>query len=284
MADDVSRSSVQYWLENAAQGYLLGREYGHLAGQSEPAWLLASPPLRARAIRVTAQLVAAERCSLAVSSGLVRIAPDEDARRFLATQVIDEARHVEVFTQRLLDLGVDRMHVDESVAAETSPSLASFLDALLEALDRRDFFASIVGHNVLLEGATVAIFELVHAAQVERNPKFAHTLAGGLSDERRHARFGESHVTTHLRREPALRGRAERVQRDLTHWLLAAFADVVREAPVDVPVRVQRGSRRKAAVRPSPVPDDALLAIRLEEEIRMRLARIGLRYLEPLRS
>ena len=58
------------------------------------------------AIRTTVQLVVGERCALAASSGLINAAPDEASKRFLATQTLDEARHVEIFTHRLYDLGV----------------------------------------------------------------------------------------------------------------------------------------------------------------------------------
>jgi hypothetical protein len=62
--------------------------------------------MREQAISLTVQPVAGERCALAASAGLIGCAPDEPSKRFLATQTLDEARHVEIFSQRLFDLGV----------------------------------------------------------------------------------------------------------------------------------------------------------------------------------
>jgi hypothetical protein len=45
--------------------------------------------------------LAGERIAFECSAALCAYAPDDNARMFLATQVIDEARHVEVFTHRL---------------------------------------------------------------------------------------------------------------------------------------------------------------------------------------
>ncbi|MGH7290280.1 MAG: ferritin-like domain-containing protein, partial [Myxococcota bacterium] len=106
MSDFLSAYSIQSWLESCPQAYLEGTEYGHAPGEAEPAAILENPLLRADAVRGTVQLVVGERCALAASSGLINAAPDEASKRFLATQTLDEARHVEIFTQRLFDLGV----------------------------------------------------------------------------------------------------------------------------------------------------------------------------------
>ena len=280
MADDLGRFSVQHWLENAAQGYLLGREHGHLAGEREPTWLLANEPLRKRAIFVTAQLVSAERCSLATSAGLVGLAPDDGLRRFLATQVIDEARHVEIFSQRLIDLGVPAPGLDAVVADVTSPNLARFAEALHAIVEERDFVPALVGHNVLLEGVMLSVCGLLHGAQLEQNPKFANTLAGTVLDERRHAACGETAVTARLRGAPELRARAERLQRDLTHWILAAFSDIAREAPLG-PVA---GAGPRGSVGTGRAEIEAFLSQGVEEDLSMRLTRIGLSYRAPVRS
>ena len=106
MSDFLTAYSIQNWLESCPQGYLENTEFGHAPGEGEPALLLENEVLRADAIRTTVQLVVGERCALAASSGLINAAPDEGSKRFLATQTLDEARHVEIFTKRLHDLGV----------------------------------------------------------------------------------------------------------------------------------------------------------------------------------
>ena len=122
MADFLSAYSIQNWLESCPQGYLEGTEYGHAAGREGARRCCSrTTVLREEAIRTTVQLVVGERCALAASSGLINAAPDEASKRFLATQTLDEARHVEIFTQRLYDLGVkkERARGDDQAATPT---------------------------------------------------------------------------------------------------------------------------------------------------------------------
>ncbi len=76
MADFLSGYSIQRWLESCPQGYLQRTEYGHAPGEKEPELVMEDPWLRERAISLTVQLVAGERCALAASSGLINCAPD----------------------------------------------------------------------------------------------------------------------------------------------------------------------------------------------------------------
>lgn len=292
MADFLSGFSVQHWLESAPQGYLLGTESGHHAGEQEPRWLLDDPTLRERAIASTVQLVVGERCARAVSAGLVNAAPDEATSRYFATQALDEARHAEVFEQRLLDLAVAQGAVEDVIRDAANPNLLRLTEALLERVDRRDYVAALVGQNLILDGMALHVFELIHARHEGPNPKFAHTLAGTIADERRHVGLGEALIAGVLRRDPARRSDVERLQRDLSYWVLASLADQFASEP---PSRASRGRRRSFdAKRPhwrghdldSLEPDELekLLAHTVLEEFKMRLARIGLTYQTPVRS
>jgi hypothetical protein len=69
---------------------------------------------------LTVQLVAGERCALAASAGPIGCAPDEPSKRFLATQTLDEARHVEIFSQRLYDLGVKKEELEDAARVGVS--------------------------------------------------------------------------------------------------------------------------------------------------------------------
>ena len=115
MADFLNSYSIQRWLELCPQGYLEDTVYGHGGSEKEPDALLDDDDLRAEAIRSTVQLVVGERAALAASSGLINSAPDFASKRFLATQTLDEARHVEIFTQRLYDLGVKKGDLEIAV-------------------------------------------------------------------------------------------------------------------------------------------------------------------------
>ena len=92
---------------------------GTCRARASPRSCSSNPVLREDAIRTTVQLVVGERCALAASSGLINAAPDEASKRFLATQTLDEARHVEIFTQRLYDLGVRKSELEDDDQAST---------------------------------------------------------------------------------------------------------------------------------------------------------------------
>jgi hypothetical protein len=229
MSDFLSAYSIQSWLESCPQGYLEHTEYGHAAGEREPALLLDNPVLHDESVRTTVQLVLGERCALAASSGLINAAPDEASKRFLATQTLDEARHVEIFTQRLYDLGVRKGDLESTLDAYANPHLVKFAGVLLEAVDRKDFVAGVVGQNIVLEGMAFSVFEMMHALESDLNPKFAsHTLSGTIADERRHVGFGENRIGGLIAQHPERKADIERMQKEMSYYMLATFADAFR--------------------------------------------------------
>ena len=134
----------------------------------EPELIVADPSLREEAIRTTVQLVVGERCALAASSGLINAAPDEASKRYLATQTLDEARHVEIFTQRLYDLGVKKSELEDVIQAHAIAEPGEVRrDVLLEKVDKKDFVAGVVGQNIVLEGLAFTVFEM-HARRQRR--------------------------------------------------------------------------------------------------------------------
>jgi hypothetical protein len=291
MADFLSAYSIQYWLESAAQGYLMDTEFGHRPGEREPEGLLADDALREQAIRTTVQLVVGERCALSASSGLINAAPDEGSKRFLATQTLDEARHVEVFSQRLLDLGVPKTELESTLAAHANPNLVRFAELLLEKVDKKDFVAGVVGQNIVLEGMAFHVFEMLHAASAPLNPKFGHTLSGTIADERRHVGFGENRIGSLIQQHPERKSDIERMQREMSYYMLATFADAFRDAPD--PAKVER-MRAQAGAKASewqgvaidalePKEMEALLADTVLKEFKLRLGRIGIEYQTPAR-
>ena len=163
MADFLSAYSIQSWLESCPQGYLEGTQYGHQPDEHELALLLENQILHEDAIRTTVQLVVGERCALAASSGLINTAPDEASKRFLATQTLDEARHVEIFTHRLYDLGVRKGELEDVIGRYANPNLVKFAEILLEKVDKKDFIAGVVGQNIVLEGMAFSVFEMMYA-------------------------------------------------------------------------------------------------------------------------
>jgi rubrerythrin len=284
--------SIQYWLESCPQAYLEDTEYGHAPGEIEPEIILGDPVLRDQALRTTVQLVVGERCALSASSGLINAAPDDASKRFLATQTLDEARHVEVFTQRLYDLGVKKSELEDVVGQLANPNLVKFAEILLEKVDKKDFVAGVVGQNIILEGMAFTVFEMMEATNRAENPKFAHTLSGTIADERRHVGFGENRIGSLIREHPERKPEIEKMQRDMSYFMLATFADQLRSQSFSEELQHARElseDRQPTRWHGADLQDldpkemEGLLADTVLKEFQVRLGRIGVDYQTPAR-
>jgi 1,2-phenylacetyl-CoA epoxidase catalytic subunit len=291
MGDFLSAYSIQNWLESCPQGYLMDTEYGHAPGEREPELLFESQALLDQAIRSTVQLVVGERCALAASSGLINAAPDHPSKRFLATQTLDEARHVEIFTRRLLDLGVKKSELESTIENLANPHLVAFAEVLLEKVDSGDFIAGVVGQNIVLEGMAFTVFEMMQTANTSLNPKFAHTLAGTIADERRHVGFGENRIGSLIREHPEKKAEVEKMQKEMSYHMLATFS-LAFSQNTDAYAEEQRlatsgddatssdwhGTNLATA---TPEEMEAVLAGTVLKEFKVRLGRIGIEYQTP---
>ena len=285
MAQFLAQYSIQRWMEMCPQGYLEDTVYGHEPSEHEPEQLLEDDDEREAAIRTTVGLVVGERCALAASSGLINAAPDYPSKRFLATQTLDEARHVEVFTQRLFDLGVKPDDLESTIDRYANPNLVKFAEVLLEKVSNGDFIAGVVGQNIVLEGLAFSVFEMLEAGSREFNPKFAHTLSGTIADERRHVGLGENRIGSLIQQHPEKKAEIERMQQEMTYYMLAVFADSFRgpqNTPKSAPEPTARaewhGTNLSTA---SPEEMEEVLATTVLGEFKTRLARVGLEYQTP---
>ncbi len=212
--------SFSFWFE-AVEGYLEGRPYG-----ADPE--LADEPLdgddRDRLITTLCNYCVGEVTALEASSGLVRLAPNHHSRIFLATQVADEARHVEVFLRRLDDLGV--LDGEAEVRARANPRLEEFRRRVLEMVDRGDWEAAVFAQNVLLESMEDTVFRF-HASIAD--PVTRQVLEGVIADERRHLGFGENDLGRRLARDPAGRERLATIRAELDPLVLGSFDGVYRD-------------------------------------------------------
>lgn len=283
MADFLSQYSIQRWIEMCPQGYLENTVYGRGPDEHEPEAILGDTEQREAAISSTVQLVVGERCALAASSGLINAAPDYPSKRFLATQTLDEARHVEVFTQRLLDLGVKKDELEDTVQDHANPNLVKFAEVLLEKVAKGDFLAGVVGQNIVLEGMAFTVFELLETANRELNPKFAHTLSGTIADERRHVGFGENRIGSLVREHPEKKPEIEQMQQEMTYYMLATFADAFsgpQVEPTEMPMDEADFHGTNLATA-TPEEMEAVLSSTVLDEFKTRLDRIGLEYQSP---
>jgi hypothetical protein len=138
----------------------------------ERAWLRRE--LQANSI---SQFMHGEQGALIATAKIVATVPDMNAKFYAATQVMDEARHVEAY-KRLL-------HEKFGVAYPINKALQTLLEQTLT--DRR-WDMTYLGMQVLIEGLALAAFQSIR-------DKSGNTLAGAVNayvmqDEARHVSFG----------------------------------------------------------------------------------------------
>lgn len=110
---------------------------------------------------------------------------------FLASQVEDEARHVEVFTKRALANGGGLQYV----SAATEWSLKSLLT-------QEDFTSASFLLHILGEGTFMELLKFLE--EVSPDPVTATIFKMTRQDEGRHVGYGVSHIAYHLKHDPAL--------------------------------------------------------------------------------
>lgn len=214
--DDFLREvqSFSFWFETV-EGYLTERPYGHDPDLAEPQRTDAE---RDALITILCNYCVGEAAALEASSGLVRLAPNHNARIFMATQAADEARHLEVFLKRMEDLGVADPNAEVEIRA--NPGLQEFRRRLLELVDAGDWEAAVFGQNVVLESMEDTVFRF-HGAVAD--PITSQVLAGVVADERRHLGFGENDLGRWLAARPEGRARLAELRAELDPLVLRAF-------------------------------------------------------------
>jgi hypothetical protein len=128
------------------------------------------------------QFLHGEQGALVCTAKLVQTVPWIDAKYYAATQVVDEARHVEVFS-RYLD---DKLSGHYQVNAH----LRSLLDDIVS--DTR-WDVTYLGMQVLVEGLALAAFGVIR--QLAEEPLLRELLRRVMADEARHVAFGVISLT-----------------------------------------------------------------------------------------
>jgi hypothetical protein len=147
-------------------------DYWRRMNDQERSWLRRH--LQANSI---SQFMHGEQGALIATSKIVATVPDMNAKFYAATQVMDEARHVEAY-KRLL-------HEKFQLAYPINKALKTLLEQVLT--DRR-WDMTYLGMQVLIEGLALAAFQSLR-------DKSGNTLAGAVNayvmqDESRHVSFG----------------------------------------------------------------------------------------------
>jgi len=123
------------------------------------------------------QFLHGEQGALICTAKIVQQVPQMDAKYYAATQVVDEARHVEAYSRLL--------HEKFELAYPINPQLKTLLDQILR--DGR-WDMTYLGMQILIEGLALAAFQLIRDAA--RNPLAAAVNAYVMQDEARHVAFG----------------------------------------------------------------------------------------------
>lgn len=123
------------------------------------------------------QFMHGEQGALICTAKIVETVPWYDAKLYASTQVVDEARHVEVFAR----------YLDEKLEGgyQVNAHLRMLLDDIVN--DSR-WDMTYLGMQVMVEGLALAAFGYMH--QLTGEPLLKQLLRYVMSDEARHVAFG----------------------------------------------------------------------------------------------
>ncbi len=125
----------------------------------------------------TSQFLHGEQGALLCTARIVETVPWIDAKYYASTQVMDEARHVEVFGR----------YLDEKL--ETRYPMNAHLGALIDdILSDSRWDITYLGMQIMVEGLALAAFGAMYQTSTE--PLLRKLLRYVMSDEARHVAFG----------------------------------------------------------------------------------------------
>jgi hypothetical protein len=123
------------------------------------------------------QFLHGEQGALAVAARIVESVPDMDSKFYAATQTMDEARHVELYSRFIKEKIGMYYPINQNLAK-----------LLADALNDSRWDMPYLGMQVLIEGLALAAFG-VHR-DLAQNPLVKQLLAYVMQDEARHVAFG----------------------------------------------------------------------------------------------
>jgi hypothetical protein len=123
------------------------------------------------------QFMHGEQGALLATAKIVKSVPSMDAKFYAATQVMDEARHVEVYHKYL----TEKLEGSWPI----TPPLRTLLDAILT--DSR-WDMTYLGMQILVEGLALAAFGMIY--NTTKEPLIKQITQYIMADEARHVAFG----------------------------------------------------------------------------------------------
>jgi hypothetical protein len=123
------------------------------------------------------QFMHGEQGALLCTAKIVETVPWIDAKYYASTQVMDEARHVEVFAKYL-----------DSKLTDFYPINAHLKMLLDDVINDSRWDMTYLGMQIMVEGLALAAFGFMHA--IAQDPLLKQLLRYVMSDEARHVAFG----------------------------------------------------------------------------------------------
>src|SRR5438132_394617 len=123
------------------------------------------------------QFMHGEQGALIATAKIVQTVPDLDSKFYAATQVMDEARHVEAYSRLL--------HEKFELAYPITPGLKALLE---NGLSDSRWDMTYLTMQILIEGLALAAFQRIR--DQSKNPLAAAVNAYVMQDEARHVAFG----------------------------------------------------------------------------------------------
>lgn len=225
---EAGRNTVQFWLDRTAWGTLNGTKWGLSPENQKPRDILFTDPLLKQVYLIDlATFIVNEKVSVECVSATLRFAPDEGVQTFMATQVLDEGRHLEVFTKRAMDVGLTEEQKNTLVARYTTPAMKKFHDLIYEQVDKADFLGATIALNVILEGLAAPVYRYETKYWSKLDPGMSELVNLAFQDEVQHIGFGENVARHFIGSGKTSRNKIQTLMADFKKLINEVFDGVV---------------------------------------------------------
>ena len=171
-----------------------------------------------------------EEAALRVSGALTRSAPTDHALNFSAQQTLDEARHREIFLNRLTAssqaLGLESSAYIDAIK---TPPLLKFLEHCYEVIDRGHFIEGLTLMNLVFEGMAYPLYNYEQRYWLPVDPYLTLLIKSAFVDETRHVAFGAQLIKELLKDDVMRKAKVVRLCSEATLLMEEVFEYYVRK-------------------------------------------------------
>jgi hypothetical protein len=105
--------------------------------------------------------------------------------------------------------------------------MRQFYDLIGEQVDRKDYVAALIAHNVILEGMAYPVYRYEIKYWSRLDAGLSQMIQGAFADEVHHVSYGEAYVRSLLQGDVALRNRVDALLRDFELLMTGVFEAVI---------------------------------------------------------